>query len=30
MQRAIQGADGSEVPLKIIRKKKERALVLRW
>ena len=30
IQRAIQGADGSEVPLQIIRKKKERALVLRW
>ena len=30
IQRAIQRADGSEVPLQIIRKKKERALVLRW
>ena len=30
IQRAIREADGSEVPLKIIRKKKERALVLRW
>ena len=30
IQRAIRDADGSEVPLRIIRKKKERALVLRW
>jgi len=30
IQRAIQRADGSEVALQIIRKKKERALVLRW
>ena len=30
IQRAIEVADGSEVPLKIIRKKKEHTLVLRW
>ena len=30
IQRAIEIADGSEVPLTIIRKKKEHALVLRW
>jgi S1-C subfamily serine protease len=30
LQRAIEGADGSELPLRIIRKKKEQALTLRW
>ena len=30
IQRAIEGADGREVPLRIIRKKKEQGLVLRW
>jgi len=30
IQRAIEAADGSEVTLRIIRKKKEQALVLRW
>ena len=30
LQRAIEAADGSELPLRIIRKKKEQALTLRW
>ena len=30
IQRAIENADGSEVVLKIVRKKKEQSLVLRW
>jgi C-terminal processing protease CtpA/Prc len=30
IQRAIENADGNEVALRIIRKKKEQALVLRW
>lgn len=30
LQRAIDAADGSELPLRIIRKKKEQALTLRW
>ena len=30
LQRAIEATDGSELPLRIIRKKKEQALTLRW
>jgi S1-C subfamily serine protease len=30
VQQAIEAADGSELPLRIIRKKKEQALTLRW
>ena len=30
IQRAIENADGSELTLRIVRKKKEQALVLRW
>jgi len=30
VQRAIETADGTELPLRIIRKKKEQSLTLRW
>jgi len=30
IQRAIETADGTELPLRIIRKKKEQSLTLRW
>jgi S1-C subfamily serine protease len=30
IQRAIESADGTELPLRIIRKKKEQSLILRW
>ena len=30
MQRAIETAEGAELPLRIIRKKKEQSLTLRW
>jgi membrane-associated protease RseP (regulator of RpoE activity) len=30
IQRAIEAADGSELPLRIIRKRKEQSLTLRW